>query len=75
MTVVHTEYAGISGEKETALITRCGLAIAGISGVDLQIRNERKAIAKQLLVKATFLGVADINTNEKRGQNTSTCQL
>lgn len=42
MKVVHTEYTGISGAKETALITRCGLAIAGIARVDLQIRSEQE---------------------------------
>lgn len=43
MKVMHTEYTGIFGAKETALITRCGLAIAGISGVDLQIRSEQES--------------------------------
>lgn len=42
MKVVHTEYIGISGAKGAALITTCELAIAGISGVDLQMRSEQE---------------------------------
>lgn len=43
MKVVHAGYAEISGAKETALIPRCGLAVAGNSGVDLQIRSEQES--------------------------------
>lgn len=43
MKVMHAGYAGISGAKEMALIPRCGLAIAGNSGVDLQIGSEQES--------------------------------
>lgn len=40
MKVMHVEFAEDSDAKETALITRFGLATAGISRVDLWIRSE-----------------------------------
>lgn len=42
MKVMHVELAGDFDAKETALITRFGLAIAGISGVDLRIGSEQE---------------------------------